>query len=271
MLRRGLIQPASRSSRLICRGFGTGKNDPPRKDNKQLDKKPQQPQQPQQQTQPKPVSQSRAAPATPAPPSKLSAGRLDLELSGAVALVGAQAPLLRKLFKAAKAQNVIDRVASDLAKYTKWFNDAKNHAARLVEFGVMKPDKKKQFIESSFSKLDTHALVADFVNSLNAASLMGLLNDSQKDFFELASVDRKEVACTVMSAEPLSGDKLNQARQAMTSMAVSLYPGRAIKFNNKVEPRILGGLVFRVGSKIQDLSVEREFINFESNVKSLVL
>jgi len=277
MLRRGFIQPVSRSSPLLSRGFAGGKKDerPPPRQHQTQSKPPPRP--PQQQTQSKPREQAPSQPqAQPKQAvgaakmkSMISVGRLEHEISGVVVLVGSHAHLIRKLFKAAKAQNVVDRVSADLTKFLKWFNDDKNKAARLIEFGVMKPDKKKIFLDQFLSKLGLHDATLNFVRILAGAGQLGVIGVCQKDFKELASAERKEIVCTVLSAEPLSADTFERAKTAISAQALKFYPGLRVNVGNKVDSRLIGGLIFRVGTKIQDLSVERDFVLFETSMKQL--
>lgn len=93
------------------------------------------------------------------------------------------------------------------------------------------------------------------LNLLSVLSENGRLSSADKvfaDFHTLIAAYRGEVEITITSAEPLDSKSLNRLEKAIKNTSVA--EGKTLKFVNKVNPSILGGLVVDFGDKTIDLS-----------------
>jgi F-type H+-transporting ATPase subunit O len=76
------------------------------------------------------------------------------------------------------------------------------------------------------------------------------------------SAYRGELEVTVTSAEPL--DQKTMARLEKALKGTSLAEGKTLKFNNRVQPSVLGGLLVDFGDKTIDLTAASKVNRFNS-------
>jgi len=195
---------------------------------------------------------------------------LPIEVEGKVNISGRHAPLVRRLFKAAQANNALEQVTKDLTKFGKWYNDPTDQSALQISNGILQSEKRNATLQESLKTLGLMPAVAQFMSGVINDNNGDLVNDLVKDFQDLSRVVRNEVTIVLTSAEPLTGESLERARRQANEIAAEKFPGANFIFQTKVNPSIVGGLQLQVGPLIQDLSLEREFVVFEKHVARMV-
>lgn len=153
-----------------------------------------------------------------------------------------------------ESQKTLTQVSSDLAGLKAAI--PKNEAlVDLITNPTLSSDARKKGIEEAVKAASAKSDITK--NLLITLSENGRLRDTNKvleEFERLLNAHNGDVEVVVQSAQPLDA-KLQQRLE--TSLKSSSIPadGKKIKFVNKVNPSLLGGLVVEFGEKTVDLSV----------------
>jgi F-type H+-transporting ATPase subunit O len=102
-------------------------------------------------------------------------------------------------------------------------------------------------------------------NLLTVLSENGRLSAAPKvfaDFASLMSAYRGEVEVVVTSAEPLDSKSMTRLEKSLRGTA--LADGKTLKFTNKVNPSVLGGLLVDFGDKTIDLTAAAKVTRFNA-------
>lgn len=102
-------------------------------------------------------------------------------------------------------------------------------------------------------------------NLLSVLSENGRLSQADKvfaDFNTLMAAYRGELEVIVTSAEPLDSKTMNRVEKALKGS--SLADGKTLKFTNKVNPSVLGGLLVDIGDKTIDATAATRVNRYSS-------
>ncbi|KAL7423164.1 ATP synthase F0 subcomplex subunit OSCP atp5 [Cryptotrichosporon argae] len=103
------------------------------------------------------------------------------------------------------------------------------------------------------------------LNLLTVLSENGRLASAPRvfaDFGSLIAAYRGELEVVVTSAEPLDGKAMARLEKALKGTSVS--DGKTLKFTNRVNPSIVGGLLIDFGDKTIDLSASSKVNRFNA-------
>lgn len=102
-------------------------------------------------------------------------------------------------------------------------------------------------------------------NLLSVLSENGRLAQTPKvfaDFHSLMAAYRGELEVVVTSAEPLDQRTMTRLEKALRGTAVA--DGKTLKFTNRVQPSVLGGLLVDFGDKTIDLTAATKVNRYNS-------
>lgn len=102
-------------------------------------------------------------------------------------------------------------------------------------------------------------------NLLSVLSENGRLSQADRvfaDFNTLMAAYRGELEVVVTSAEPLDSKTMNRLEKALKGSA--LADGKTLKFTNKVNPSVLGGLLVDIGDKTIDATAATRVNRYNS-------
>jgi F-type H+-transporting ATPase subunit delta len=117
---------------------------------------------------------------------------------------------------------------------------------------LVKTEEKRQLIEKGF-RGKASDLFVDTLQVLRSKGRLGLVRFVALAFHDTWMASKNQVEVRVTSAVPLSPE----LRQSLVA-AAGKFAGREAQLVEKVDPRLLGGLVVRVGDDKFDDSVARE-------------
>ena len=152
------------------------------------------------------------------------------------------------LFNVALRENALDAVERDLNAVTGVWGVNSQIDETMAHPRIPTPVKQK--ILRQLLEREVSPLVLNYLLYLLDKTRIDLLEEIVLEFTRLADEQRKVVRAHVTTAVPLSSAEEEQLRQkvgGMTGLNVVLVP--------TVDPRIVGGVILRVGDQLWDGSV----------------
>ena len=153
-------------------------------------------------------------------------------------------------------QQVIELKSSD-AKFSSFLDDPTVPVDKKIE-GL-----KKMFETGKFTEITKNFF---FVMAENGR--LSELPTVAEQYQELVYASRGEVLVTVTSAIPLSPEQEAECKKVLTEKV--LQKGEKLVLNVKVDRKILGGLIFDIGEKHIDMSIEARIRKIENLLRDAV-
>lgn len=168
------------------------------------------------------------------------------------------------IFDLALKQNTLERTLDDVREIAKLF------AIRKLAYLLREPHIPAQRKETAIRQ----ALASKVLpTSLNLAllvvqrELVDYMPNIASELEQLVLDYKNEVVAQVTTAVPM-----DQAQQALVTRALEQYTGKKVLLQTKTDPRILGGVIARVGDQVIDGSIryrlsalEQQLLNGVSN------
>ena len=137
----------------------------------------------------------------------------------------------------------------------------------LITNPTLSNDQRLSGIENAYKNSNSKTEITK--NLLLALSENGRLSDFNKvieEFERLMNAHNGDAEVVVSSAQPLDGKLQTRLETALKSSTIGA-DGKKIKFVNKVNPSLLGGLVVEFGEKTVDLSVASKVNKLNNLIK----
>ncbi|TXT15837.1 hypothetical protein VHUM_00340 [Vanrija humicola] len=159
-----------------------------------------------------------------------------------------------------KGPKELDALAKDVEAFDKKIKEDKKVQA-LIDNPTLSAAERAEALKGVVPSGSSPYLL----NLLSVLSENGRLASADKvfaDFNTLIAAYRGEVEIIITSAEPLDSKSLTRLEKAIKNTSVA--EGKTLKFVNKVNPSILGGLVVDFGDKTLDLSAVSKVNRFNA-------
>jgi F-type H+-transporting ATPase subunit delta len=168
-----------------------------------------------------------------------------LALRGAAARRYAQA-----VFDLAAEQNALDKWLQDLRTLNGIFGS--EEAVSAIEDPAIKEEDQRRIIDDLLKrqKVDVNPLALNLLYMLVQRQRLGLLPRILESFQEMYNRAKGIVVAEVTSALPL-----DEARQREVAAQLQRITGKSVQLLVRQDPRILGGLIARIGDELIDASV----------------
>jgi F-type H+-transporting ATPase subunit delta len=154
------------------------------------------------------------------------------------------------LFDIAQEANAVDAVASDLDRVTALLVESED-LRRLVKSPVFASEDQERAIGAVLDTVGVNVLTSNFMRLVARNRRLFAVEQMIKGFRQLVAASRGMTTAEVTVAEPLTDGH----REAL-SRALADITGKTVDFNVKVDPKILGGLIVRLGSRMVDASLK---------------
>jgi F-type H+-transporting ATPase subunit delta len=161
------------------------------------------------------------------------------------------------LFELAREQDALDAVAADLDRLQTMIDESAD-LRRLIQSPVLSRDEQGRAVAAIAERAELHDLVGRFQGVLAHKRRLFALPAAIRAFMDLLRLHRGEVTAEVISAAPLGEAQLQAVRDALARRV-----GREVKLAPEVDPRLLGGLVVRMGSRMIDASLRTRLQRLE--------
>ncbi len=168
-----------------------------------------------------------------------------MALRGAAARRYAQA-----VFDIAAEQNALDQWLGDLRTLNTLFGS--EQAVSAIEDPEMREETQRRVIDDVLSreKATVNPLALNLMYMLVQRQRLGLLPRILQEFQEMYNRAKGIVVAEVTSAVPL-----DEAHQRAVAAELEKITGKTVQLQVRQDPRILGGLITRIGDQLIDSSV----------------
>jgi F-type H+-transporting ATPase subunit delta len=153
------------------------------------------------------------------------------------------------IFELADEERSLETIERDLASLRQAIAESADLAS-LVRAPIYSSEQQKKGLGAILRRMDAAPLTIRFVLLLADKRRLFALTDIIRGFNSLLSKQRGEVDAQVTSARPLSDAEVAELKKVLKSRL-----GRDARLEAKVDPRLLGGLVVKVGSRMIDSSL----------------
>lgn len=153
------------------------------------------------------------------------------------------------LFELADEAGALDAVSADLTRMTALVQGSAD-LARVLKSPVFSREEQGRALDAVLVRLGVNPLTRNFIGLLAQKRRLFALLDIAAAYDALLSVKRGEIKAKVTSARALSAGEV-----AAISDILRIAFRCDVKLQNAVDPRILGGLIVKVGSRMIDSSL----------------
>jgi F-type H+-transporting ATPase subunit delta len=166
------------------------------------------------------------------------------------------------VFDIAEERRALDEVASDL-RQLRTMLAASADLMRLVRSPILSRAEQARAIAALARGAELSPLIRDFLAVVaNNRRLFAVPAMIEAYLAKLAD-RRGEVTAAVTTAQPLSETQLEALREHMLRTA-----GRRVVIDARVDPRLIGGMIVKVGSRMVDGSVESKLRRLQLAMKA---
>lgn len=153
------------------------------------------------------------------------------------------------VFELALEEKALDALARDFVKLRELLA-ASEDLLRLVRSPVLTREEQSRALEAVLASTSAHALTRKLVLLLAEKRRLFALGDIIRAFEALVARQRGEIAATVTSARALNSEETSELKRILKEKL-----GREPLLETKIDPKILGGLILKVGSRMIDSSI----------------
>lgn len=180
--------------------------------------------------------------------------------TGAAGVAGRYATAL---FELAERDKALDAVAGDLRALRQMTVESAD-LRRLIVSPVISRDEQTKAVTTLADKAGFNALTRNILGVLAKNRRLFALEAVISDFLARLSDSRGEMTAEVTSATPLSDSQLQAVAEALRAAT-----GVKVSVETKVDARLLGGLVVRVGSRMVDSSLRTKLQKLQLAMKGI--
>ena len=167
------------------------------------------------------------------------------------------------LFDLAKSESAIDAVSQDLALVSDALAQSED-LRRLIKSPVFSAEDQTKAMGAVLDKLGVRGLTANFVRLVASNRRLFALDSMISGFRALVAADKG-----VTTAEVVVAEELTPARRDELAAALKDITGKTVDFDVKVDPKILGGLIVRLGSRMVDASLKTKLNSIKLAMKEV--
>ena len=153
------------------------------------------------------------------------------------------------LYELATESKNVDAVLKDLEFLQKGMKENKDFKL-LVKSPLIASDEKQKIMEKILSKQLSDKLTTNFLKIISNNKRFDHLSSIISQFMNINAQKRGNVLADVTSADELSDKQKNEINDQLKSTL-----GEKLSLNFKVDKKIIGGLIIKVGSKMIDSSI----------------
>jgi F-type H+-transporting ATPase subunit delta len=167
------------------------------------------------------------------------------------------------VFELASEAGAIDAVAADFLQLKAMLKNSPE-LTRLVRSPLFSRDDQARGMQAVLAKAGTSDLTRRLVLLLAEKRRLFALTDIIRAFEQLLAGHRGEVAAEITSARELSPEETAELRGVLKDKL-----GREPKLTAHVDPKLLGGLVLKLGSRMIDSSLRSKLDGLRAAMKGL--
>lgn len=167
------------------------------------------------------------------------------------------------LYELADEQKLLDQVAGDLANLKRMLADNAD-LQRLIASPLVPRDQQAKAVLALVEKMGLSDLTRRFIGTVARNRRLFSLPQIIDAYDTLLAEHRGEVTATVTSAKALSAPQAESVNAALRAAV-----GRKVAILLHVDPKLLGGLKVKVGSRLIDASLASKLQRLQLAMKGL--
>jgi F-type H+-transporting ATPase subunit delta len=167
------------------------------------------------------------------------------------------------LFEIAEERRMLDEVASNLRQLRAMLT-ASADLMRLVRSPVLSRLEQGRAVAALAVRADLSSLVRDFLAVVARNRRLFAVPAMIEAYLATLAQRRGEVTASVAAAQPLNDQQLEALSEHLRRTV-----GRRVSVDVRVDPRLIGGLIVKVGSRMVDSSVESKLRRLQLAMKGI--
>ena len=166
----------------------------------------------------------------------------------------------RALFEVATEANEIDKVETDIKNFQILFNSS-FEVKNFIKNPTQSINTQNEVINILSDKLNFSKNLKNFLLLLIEKRRIFFIKKIFESFLRLCSKKRGEVKASLVSSKELSQIELEKISQDLSKSM-----GSSIKFDHKVDEKLIGGLKLQLGSFMIDTSIKNKLKKYEQTM-----
>ena len=167
------------------------------------------------------------------------------------------------LFDLAEQKKHVDKVLADLDAVARMAETSAD-LSRLIRSPVVGRAEQGKAMAAVLKKAGIGGLTLQFIGVAAANRRLFLLPEMIRQFRTLVSRHRGKVAAEVTTARDLSDGQVGDLRTRLRKAV-----GRDVQLVTRVDPRVLGGMIVRIGSRMIDSSLRTKLDRLAHTLKEV--
>jgi len=165
------------------------------------------------------------------------------------------------LYDLALEQRALDPVKADLDRFDALVERNKD-LRRLVRSPVFTAEEQKNALAAVLEKAEIGGLAANFLGLVAQKRRLFAVREMVRAFRALVARHKGETRAEITVAEPLAEKHLDALREALNSTTK-----KEVMLDVRVDPKILGGLIVKIGSRMVDASLKTKLNSIKLAMK----
>jgi F-type H+-transporting ATPase subunit delta len=167
------------------------------------------------------------------------------------------------LFELAQEEQQLEQVEQDLTTF-KQLLDMSEDLRRLVRSPVFSSEEQLAAISAILDRVGIGGLAGNFLKVAAHNRRLFAVPEMIKAFHTMCARARGEVETDVVSAFPLKDEQMEELKEALKGSV-----GKNVKVRLKVDPKLLGGLIVKIGSRMIDSSLRTKLNSLKIRMKEV--
>lgn len=165
------------------------------------------------------------------------------------------------LYELSSEVKCIEDVLGDFLKIEKYIKD-NNDFNLLIKSPLIKTNEKLNILQKILSKHSTTKLTSQFIKVLAHNKRINILSEIIGKYNLINAKKRGNIMADITSAEELSKEQKSEVKNQLRKIL-----GEKLSLNFKIDSKIIGGLIVKVGSKMIDSSLNSKINNLKIAMK----
>ncbi len=164
----------------------------------------------------------------------------------------------RALFEIANEAKELDKIESDIKNFQTLLNSS-SEIKNFIQNPTVGINNQNKVVTILSERLDFTKILKNFFLLLIEKRRILFLNKIIESFLKLCSKKRGEIKASLISSKKLTSSELDKISQELSKSMCS-----TIKFDYKVDEKLIGGLKLQLGSFMVDTSLKNKLKKFEN-------
>ncbi len=167
----------------------------------------------------------------------------------------------KALFTAAKKNNVVEKVATELDEFRQNFNSSFAHE---LQNPVISKANLERVMEEITKKLSLSKITTDFFMAMARNRRLSMFPEIHSEFCYLIKKQKNVLEVEVIFAAKPSKTQFDEIK----SLVEKKHSGKVIEIKETFDAKILGGFQVKIGSSVIDVSLKNQLSSLEKQLSA---